>query len=584
MKINHVWIKGFRNIQETDFEVGDQLVLIGDNNSGKTNVLKAITLPMASGENYYSQSVSFADINNNDKEKYYKFIIENIAGITEQSVSPALNKKWLNVIPEIHVRLQFEVTEATRYYFEKLCTTNDQDELVYQLEYCYKIQDMEKLRRHLSDVRDRINNDIEQYKMNLLPDSLYKSSIYIPNKNEPVTYELLRNLKHYSLAAERDGFSSKSSKVGSAAIIDLLNRNIDNDSKLNIEKGYRNFFEQIKNSANMAEVFNWPKNSIYENAEDFFGEITILPNMSSINTLLNSVQLGYADEPLSHQGLGYRNIVYLMAMINALESNNENPFSLLTLEEPEAHLSNENQKLMMSFLESTSKENCNIQLMYSTHSTSFLPKLAFEDIVIMDEGNAVALRSTMDLTDIKYLMRNPNMDIYKLLFSKNVVLVEGISEELLIKAYLRTTDNKLNNIEVLSFHKGYKKILALWSKVNMNSSRKIAVIRDFDNQPKAEQETEGMGREGKIYIGTTAGYTLEDDIVRDNFVILKNYFNDEFGWDPNDFSNVNDLSSKWKSAKGHIMTTLCLALGTDELYNFKMPEHIRKALSFFMGE
>lgn len=34
MRINHVWISGYRNIKKTDFGINNKLILIGENNSG----------------------------------------------------------------------------------------------------------------------------------------------------------------------------------------------------------------------------------------------------------------------------------------------------------------------------------------------------------------------------------------------------------------------------------------------------------------------------------------------------------------------------------------------------------------------
>lgn len=362
MKVTHVWIEGYRNIIKTDFEVGNRLVLIGENNSGKSNILTAIKLPISGGNN---RRMSLLDLNDQNKNDYFKFIETHFNELTQDNIEDSVLEEFKKVIPKIRVRLQFDVDAQSRFYFEKLCTLYD-GKLVYQIEYTYKIEDVSKLLERLKVIKETINEDenkLLQYQLNLLPSNLFKSNIYIPQKNEPVTYELLRNISFYSLIAERDGFSSKKSKIGSSAIVELLNQNIDAESKLSIEKGYHRFFDEIKASTKMEEIFNWPlEASKYVNAQNFFGEISILPNMPPMNTLLNSVQLGYSDEPLSQQGLGYRNLVYLMAMINALESDEEVPFSILALEEPEAHLSNENQKLLMSFLESSSIQVPKVQL------------------------------------------------------------------------------------------------------------------------------------------------------------------------------------------------------------------------------
>lgn len=44
MKISRVQIQNFRNIKTADVRLGDVVTLIGENNSGKSNFLYALTL------------------------------------------------------------------------------------------------------------------------------------------------------------------------------------------------------------------------------------------------------------------------------------------------------------------------------------------------------------------------------------------------------------------------------------------------------------------------------------------------------------------------------------------------------------
>lgn len=45
MKIAHVKICNYRNLKDIDIGLSDTVAVIGENNSGKSNFLKAITLP-----------------------------------------------------------------------------------------------------------------------------------------------------------------------------------------------------------------------------------------------------------------------------------------------------------------------------------------------------------------------------------------------------------------------------------------------------------------------------------------------------------------------------------------------------------
>ncbi len=73
--INH---KNYRNLKDIDICLGETVVLIGENNSGKSNLLRAVILPFLTDESSFSgKSLSWIDINDAAKEKYYHYIIEN---------------------------------------------------------------------------------------------------------------------------------------------------------------------------------------------------------------------------------------------------------------------------------------------------------------------------------------------------------------------------------------------------------------------------------------------------------------------------------------------------------------------------
>ena len=51
MKITHVKIRNYRNLRDIDIGLAETVAIIGENNSGKSNFLKAITLPFLTDDN-----------------------------------------------------------------------------------------------------------------------------------------------------------------------------------------------------------------------------------------------------------------------------------------------------------------------------------------------------------------------------------------------------------------------------------------------------------------------------------------------------------------------------------------------------
>ena len=77
MKISRIIIKNYRNLKSIDVNLNDTVALIGENNSGKSNFLRAATLPFLTDEIGFSgKNLSWIDINNDAKKEYYKFLWE----------------------------------------------------------------------------------------------------------------------------------------------------------------------------------------------------------------------------------------------------------------------------------------------------------------------------------------------------------------------------------------------------------------------------------------------------------------------------------------------------------------------------
>jgi len=301
--------------------------------------------------------------------------------------------------------------------------------------------------------------------------------------------------------------------------------------------------------------------------------------MPPMQSLLNSIRLGFSDKELAVQGLGYRNLTLLLVLINSLiEKNKETVFNILTIEEPEAHLCINNIRLMTSFLNVFTAKNKGVQLFYSTHSTEFINKMNLDNVVLVHDGKVFSMNNELSRTSLDYLTRNPNMDLFKLFFSKKCLLFEGISEEMLLRAYI-DSKQELSDIELISFHKGFKDIIVIWKKLNNGTGNKLGILRDYDNQENAKREHDALSDEKMVCIRTTKEYTLESEIVKtgNNYNLLKNKYGDKFGWKNLDEEQLQDA---WRNAKALDMLTICKDIENGKLVELEMPEHVKEVLDF----
>lgn len=580
MKISKILIHNFRNIEKTEIDVNGTTIFIGENNSGKSNILRAITLPLFSDDNSVSKNLSWEDINNIAKENYYKYILEHRTEFIDKTVDI---EEFKQKIPFVSVELHFAVDEGELYYVKDLSFDIVEGSIRYGLLYSFFVDSPTKLVEIISSVLSDEKVSIDSVKRNLLPINLFSHSITVPQKATKVSYDTLKQFKYTLLPAERDGFSNDGNRIGYRSLVKLLEAKYSAEDLVRIESEYQSFFDAVKKIGDVDRVINWQNDSDIPNAKEFIDNISILPNMPQLSTILNGVKLGYADESLSLQGLGYRNLILLLVLLNSWEKQQLGvAINVLIMEEPEAHLCINNIRLMCSFINSLTKENKKIQMMFASHSTEFINKHDLSNIVILDAGQAFALLSELKEEERDYLSKNPNTDIYKLFLSHRCILVEGFTEELLIKAYIHSC-SELDDIDVLSFHKGFEKIIDIWIKTNGGGRKKLGVVRDFDDQTKAKEAHEKYNMYPTILIKTTAEYTLEPEIVNagKNYQLLKDTYGECFGW--KDLSK-KELSDDWRSKKSDVMLRISQDLSNGKLTGFTMPQHIKTILDFMIGK
>lgn len=576
MKISRISIQNYRNIKETSFGLSGTTIFMGENNSGKSNMLRAIALPLYSEDNMVSKNLSWEDINFDAKNEFFSYLSNQRSAI----VAGTVNKEELSShVPVVSVELQFEANESELYYVKDIAYDISAGVITYGLLYRFYIDSIDKLLENIKSILSDETVDIERVKRNLLPISLYTHSIIVPGKQSNVTYDTLKQFRYTLLPAERDGFSYDSSRIGYRSLVKLLEAKYSSADMVKIENEYETFFNTVKKIGNIEQVINWQDESDIPYAKEFIKNISVLPNMPSLSSILNSIKLGYSNESLSLQGLGYRNLILLLVLLNSWEKHQSDiALNVLIMEEPEAHLCVNNIRLMYSFINALTKDNPHIQLIFTSHSTEFINKHDLKNLVVLDSGYAYALLTELGQEERDYLSKNPNTDIYKLFLSHRCVLVEGISEELLIKAFLRF-QNKLDNIDVLSFHKGFTRIIDIWLKTNRSCRKKLGIVRDYDNQDKARELHHQYNGKPSICVATTSQRTLEPEIVNtgNNYELLKSTYGEQFGWSE---LSKEELSKDWEGQKAGVMLTVARDLSEGKLCGFSMPAHIEAVLDF----
>lgn len=166
------------------------------------------------------------------------------------------------------------------------------------------------------------------------------------------------------------------------------------------------------------------------------------PEFTRVITNLRA--LAGLSEPLeiAGNGLGYNNLLYMAVLLAALSKENEGELRLMLVEEPESHLHPQLQTLLLDSLATAA--NARTQVVTTSHSPDFASSADLDSLVIMtaigDRSSATGRSpSTFGLTDKESRHLRKFLDVTKaeVFFARGVIFVEGIAEQLILPELAR---------------------------------------------------------------------------------------------------------------------------------------------------
>lgn len=493
MILNKVKIKNYRNYKDTEINFNDGInIIVGANNSGKTNILHIISLlstdfkldvedfnknllykeydsfkekaPIIHIEYFVKHKMSYDKIDSGFS-RLEKFIVYNDSGDISAIDSEEFD---INAI----IILKFELDPKYEYDYKKsmsTITTYDdffrvlrKYEQYYQINFYNSISN-EKIEKKV--IHNLFNIDIVEANRNV-SNITTNTRKYVRNKMEENKTEIDKL---------NDAVNS-SIKESLSKITESINKDIEKDQKdIGVSNGKNDFVSTFEFDSDFTEFFK------YE---------------------LKNENMGY-NLPLDNNGLGYNNLIYIR---NSLNLKKENEFNLLLIEEPEAHLHPNMQYKLIKYIELYRNNSTNSnQVFITTHSSNITASADIDDIILVDyqcdtqEQNVkcINLKDNFDSEIIKekfnIKIKQDDLNNYKkhlhkfldvtrsdLLFADSVILVEGLSEKIFIPyAYEKKyKDNLVNNyisiIEVGGIT--FKNFLPLF----IGTSKKVLCISDVD--------------------------------------------------------------------------------------------------------
>ena len=502
MYINSIRIEGFRNFEDSliDFNEGVN-VIIGHNNAGKTNLLKALSLIL---DNKSPRKLEIDDFNKN-------------IPIADLRVQPPKVTITLSIIESLNEDLTADDLVTVAPWLTKLDSPYQA-----QLTYVFFLPETEH-NAYLTALTSETDpkNAWLKIKHDFLRKYVHKIYGGNPALQSPADAENLQKFDYQFLHAirdvERDMLTGSSSLL--REVIDFfMDFQIKNDYTKDKVTKYTEIaaHKQVFSSDALALITQLQtrmeegRDHIMKYADEtgaafngakpgFDGQISEIEMYSALKLIITHTT--GIEIPATHNGLGYNNLIYMSLLLAKMQvdtngeylGSNAKVFPVLVIEEPEAHLHPSLQYKLLKFLHSKDTQNAR-QIFISSHSTNITAAVSLDQIICLSGGNGgtvnigypgkVFSNDAAGRNSKSYVQRFLDATRSDMLFAKNIILVEGISEQLLIPTLARYINKNIEDTHTVVINVGgryFDHFLKLFDSNNPYTIHKtVACITDRD--------------------------------------------------------------------------------------------------------
>ena len=516
--ISRVKIKNYRNFKDVDVRLGHKQIIIGENNVGKTNFLKALQLildPTLSDEDRMLEESDFNDTLVNPMENKEEIVIE----VYIENYSN--NKTILTVFQDATVKNEKgkEVLKLTYRFFPYI---DDAGNIEYQYNIFKGNDETKKFgsyeRKYLNlkvikalrDVESEIRNSrtspiqrmlkdyaIDKNDLERIAEEYRKNGEEILNLDELV--DLTNNInKRFGAILGNDDFdvSLQAMEISPGRVLSSLKLLMAQRNTSDISLGLNNIL-YISMILQMLQDKTVP--SLIK--EDKYNELIVLAGGEIVKDTYEQSQnrnyfLKERISDVQHKKL-YSFMSKNMPISNAV--------TILAIEEPEAHLHPVNQRLIYKDV----IQNSNNSVLLTTHSTHITAIAPINSIVHLHndgtKGTEIHATAAMPMDEGEFLDVERYLDVKRgeIYLGKAVLLVEGLAEEYLVPRFAELLGKPLDekgiivcNINCTNFTPYVKLLHSLAIPYAVITDGDFYVINDKDEREYHKMDTEETADRG----------------------------------------------------------------------------------------